>query len=131
MLIGLMFLKNQVVYVQFHPVAYMVKLNIEMSMAALITRLAKERDTSLPMDSLSYSGGPKGSVPTYDGLKNQGQRRARTTEVDVEWNATPPSAGIHKRFDIEVRTEPIKDGEQSGDDMASGNGYYKVDDERS
>jgi hypothetical protein len=41
MLIGLMSLPNQVVYVQFHPVAYMVKLNIEMSMATLISRLAR------------------------------------------------------------------------------------------
>lgn len=40
MIIGLMFLKNQVVYIQFHPVAYIVKLNIEMSMAALITKIA-------------------------------------------------------------------------------------------
>ena len=36
-----MFLKNQVVYIQFHPVVYMVKLNIEMSMASLIVRLAQ------------------------------------------------------------------------------------------
>jgi hypothetical protein len=42
MLIGLMSLPNQVVYVQFHPVAYMVKLNIEMSMASLIKKLAKD-----------------------------------------------------------------------------------------
>lgn len=41
MLIGLMSLQNQVVYIQFHPVAYMVKLNIEMSMAGLITKLAR------------------------------------------------------------------------------------------
>lgn len=41
MLIGLMSLPNQVVYVQFHPVAYMVKLNIEMSMASLIRKIAK------------------------------------------------------------------------------------------
>lgn len=41
MLIGLMFLPNQVVYVQFHPVAYMVKLNIEMSMASLVVKLAR------------------------------------------------------------------------------------------
>ena len=41
MLIGLMSLPNQVVYVQFHPVAYMVKLNIELSMASLIRRIAK------------------------------------------------------------------------------------------
>jgi len=36
-----MSLPNQVVYVQFHPVAYTVKLNIEMSMASLISRLAR------------------------------------------------------------------------------------------
>ena len=41
MLIGLMSLPNQVVYMQFHPVAYMVKLNIEMSMANLIRKIAK------------------------------------------------------------------------------------------
>ncbi|KAH9207524.1 hypothetical protein DL95DRAFT_249136, partial [Leptodontidium sp. 2 PMI_412] len=41
MLICLMSLKNQLVYIQFHPVAYMVKLNIEMSMANLITKLAQ------------------------------------------------------------------------------------------
>jgi hypothetical protein len=41
MLICLMSLKNQVVYIQFHPVAYMVKLNIEMSMASLITKIAR------------------------------------------------------------------------------------------
>jgi hypothetical protein len=32
---------NPVVYIQFHPVTYMVKLNIEMSMASLIIRLAR------------------------------------------------------------------------------------------
>jgi len=41
MLICLMSLKNQVVYIQFHPVAYMVKLNIEISMASLITKIAR------------------------------------------------------------------------------------------
>jgi hypothetical protein len=41
MLICLMSLKNQVVYIQFHPVAYMVKLNIEISMGSLITKIAK------------------------------------------------------------------------------------------
>lgn len=31
MLIGLMSLPNQNTYIQFHPVVYMAKLNIEMS----------------------------------------------------------------------------------------------------
>jgi hypothetical protein len=36
-----MFLKNQIVYIQFHPVVYIVKLKIEMSMASLVVRIAK------------------------------------------------------------------------------------------
>jgi hypothetical protein len=41
MLIGVMFLRNPIVYLQFHPVCYLVKLNIEMSMASLITHVAR------------------------------------------------------------------------------------------
>ncbi|KAK8926772.1 hypothetical protein H634G_10001 [Metarhizium anisopliae BRIP 53293] len=53
MLIGLMSLPNQIVYIQFHPVAYMVKLNIEMTMADLITKLARgeNSDTHPPSTS--------------------------------------------------------------------------------
>ncbi len=56
MLIGLMSLPNQVVYVQFHPVAYMVKLNIEMSMASLIARLARGSiDNDMPFTADTQS----------------------------------------------------------------------------
>ncbi|KAI5928133.1 hypothetical protein F4810DRAFT_706027 [Camillea tinctor] len=41
MLIAMMWLPNQIVFVQFHPVTYMVKLNIEMTMSSLITKLAR------------------------------------------------------------------------------------------
>ncbi|KAF2736704.1 hypothetical protein EJ04DRAFT_396350, partial [Polyplosphaeria fusca] len=54
MLIGLMFLPNQIVYIQFHPVAYMVKLNIEMSMANLVVRLARGKSES-DMDNYYHS----------------------------------------------------------------------------
>lgn len=37
-----MFLKNGAVFMQFHPVAYTVKLKIELSMTNLITRISKE-----------------------------------------------------------------------------------------
>ncbi|KAL7929530.1 hypothetical protein V8C35DRAFT_331610 [Trichoderma chlorosporum] len=53
MLIGLMSLPNQVVYIQFHPVTYMVKLNIEMTMAELITKLAKGENSDMYMPSTS------------------------------------------------------------------------------
>jgi hypothetical protein len=36
-----MWLKNPLVYIQFHPLSYMVKLHIEMSMASLILQLAR------------------------------------------------------------------------------------------
>ncbi|KAH0490220.1 hypothetical protein TgHK011_001699 [Trichoderma gracile] len=53
MLIGLMSLPNQVVYIQFHPVTYMVKLNIEMEMAELITKLAKGENSDMKQPSTS------------------------------------------------------------------------------
>ncbi|PTB61867.1 hypothetical protein BBK36DRAFT_1130661 [Trichoderma citrinoviride] len=53
MLIGLMSLPNQVVYIQFHPVTYMVKLNIEMEMAELITKLAKGENSDMKLPSTS------------------------------------------------------------------------------
>lgn len=53
MLIGLMSLPNQDVYIQFHPVTYMVKLNIEMTMADLIMKLAKTENSDMSMPSSS------------------------------------------------------------------------------
>ncbi|XWX01598.1 hypothetical protein V2A60_009626 [Cordyceps javanica] len=44
LIISMMSLKNTFVYMQFHPLAYIVKLNIEMSMAGLIARIAKSRN---------------------------------------------------------------------------------------
>src|ERR1700730_13349752 len=62
MLIGLMHLKNPMVYTQFHPVAYMVKLNIEMTMASLIKKIAQatvsEREgRSMGRYTHEYAGG--------------------------------------------------------------------------
>jgi hypothetical protein len=58
LLIGLMFLKNQVVYIQFHPVVYMVKLNIEMSMASLVVRLAQGKQSDMGPEEFHSSSGP-------------------------------------------------------------------------
>ncbi|KAK2742874.1 hypothetical protein FQN55_007658 [Onygenales sp. PD_40] len=41
-LIGLMSLKNQLVFIQFHPVTYLVKLNIELQMAHLLAKVARK-----------------------------------------------------------------------------------------
>ena len=48
----MMSLKNDFVYNQVHPVAYMVKLNIEISMSDLIRRVATSTGTA-QLDSQS------------------------------------------------------------------------------
>lgn len=42
MLIGLMSLKDKVVYVQVHPFVFLTKLNIEMNMADLLGKIVKK-----------------------------------------------------------------------------------------
>ncbi|KAJ4078995.1 hypothetical protein BFJ63_vAg18291 [Fusarium oxysporum f. sp. narcissi] len=44
LIISMMSLHNTFVYMQFHPFAYIVKLKIEMSMADLISKVARTRD---------------------------------------------------------------------------------------
>lgn len=63
----LLSLPNEMVYIQFHPCAYLVKLHIEMAMANLITRLARGQ----PADDFEDED--------RDGLSSQSQRAARNT----------------------------------------------------
>ncbi|TKX25148.1 hypothetical protein C1H76_2640 [Elsinoe australis] len=58
LIIAMMSLKNTFVYMQFHPLAYIVKLNIEMSMADLIAKVAKTKEGGHPGSS-SYVTGSK------------------------------------------------------------------------
>ncbi|CAH0033902.1 unnamed protein product [Clonostachys rhizophaga] len=44
LIVAMMSLKNSFVYMQFHPLAYIVKLNIEMSMATLIAKIARNSE---------------------------------------------------------------------------------------
>ncbi|XP_014562704.1 hypothetical protein COCVIDRAFT_83774 [Bipolaris victoriae FI3] len=53
MIIGAMSIPNSFVYIQFHPLAYMVKLNIEMTMANLIKRIAISTSRKTGMHSMA------------------------------------------------------------------------------
>uniref|UniRef100_A0A0D2XSV6 Integral membrane protein n=1 Tax=Fusarium oxysporum (strain Fo5176) TaxID=660025 RepID=A0A0D2XSV6_FUSOF len=127
LLIGLMSLPNQTVFIQFHPVVYLVKLNIEMSMASLITRLAQKKMTDELYPSMSYSATPKGQ--TYDDLEHaQGfdasiqmthkSKAASRSEDSLEGlsDVSEPPNGIHRRIEVKIESEP---GEQ---DWAAGKG---------
>lgn len=83
MLIGLMSLKNQLVYIQFHPVTYMVKLNIEMSMAAMITKLAREPGTGDTRVVLSSS---------QDQHRHDRRTDLQLSDIDLDRRAYPEDA---------------------------------------
>ncbi|KAG7135021.1 hypothetical protein HYQ45_007089 [Verticillium longisporum] len=69
LIIAMMSLKNTFVYMQFHPLAYIVKLKIEMSMADLIAKIARKQDNNPASDeAFSRSHGTRGADTT---LKSQ------------------------------------------------------------
>ncbi|KAI1504842.1 hypothetical protein F5X99DRAFT_370034 [Biscogniauxia marginata] len=113
MLIGLMWLPNEVVFIQFHPVAYMVKLNIEMSMANLILRLARSRDGEPYHHSLSYShehtlrhGDHHNSTNRDREIAltsfNKAVVRATARDSDSDLTGAAETTGISRRLEFEV-----------------------------
>ncbi|KEY75038.1 hypothetical protein S7711_01372 [Stachybotrys chartarum IBT 7711] len=101
LIIAMMSLDNTFVYMQFHPLAYIVKLNIEMSMATLIAKIAKSTGTSDHAIGSSYdrsrSHGTRGNNPTGEGGNETGTGRGRfwgtvttTVEMTTMKVTTPP-----------------------------------------
>lgn len=126
MLICLMSLKNQVVYIQFHPVAYMVKLNIEMEMASLITKLARgsvdDRNNEVRFQSSSQN--PHSTNPTSIGLQSgvhtsvAGRVKNGSKNLDNE-----DLKGIRTFREVNVKVENIPEGGEgrsSASDMEDG-----------
>ncbi|KAK8140158.1 hypothetical protein PG984_000224 [Apiospora sp. TS-2023a] len=69
-LIALISLPNEMVYIQFHPCAYLVKLHVEMTMASLVTRLVQDQDA----DDFTKAGEDR-----YNGHLSSPSQRAHTT----------------------------------------------------
>ncbi|KAL6914633.1 hypothetical protein ACHAPO_007757 [Fusarium lateritium] len=121
LLIGLMSLPNQTVFIQFHPVVYLVKLNIEMSMASMITHLARKKMTDELYPSLPYSNTPKlhssksgahDKTPGY-GVSIEMTHKSKagsTTKASFDDDSDVPetSNGIHRRIDVKIETEPVQ-----------------------
>lgn len=140
LLIGLMSYPNQLVFTQFHPVTYMVKLNIEMSMASLIAHLAASQSTqafssySDPHGDLSH---PAPRTGTLNRGANPESRHGESIELglssDEDLRKTHNGkAGIHKRVDVEVRfdsSKSVKSSEERLNDEGLGARYYSGDDE--
>lgn len=128
MLIGLMSLKNQVVYIQFHPVAYMVKLNIEMSMASLITKLVKgsiqDRNNEFMVQSSSHNHTHHTSQTTAIGLKSGIRNHASVTSKarpDPSKDLDEELGGIRTLTEFDIRVQNLAEeyrgsGSESGVD---------------
>lgn len=76
-----MFLENGLVFVQFHPVVYLVKLNIEMTMASLITRLARGSSQIEVPDLVEDRAG---SHPQRSDLRTEQDNRTKNDASDEE-----------------------------------------------
>ena len=91
-----MFLKNQVVFVQFHPVVYMVKLNIEMSMASLIVRLARGTEIDADIGMHDGSTGPPNSQQQRSGV-HQSQIKSNAYHFQSFELTSTKGPGLHSR----------------------------------
>ncbi|THX29960.1 hypothetical protein D6D10_08760 [Aureobasidium pullulans] len=109
LIIGMLSLKNPLVYLMFHPLAYVVKLKIEMSMAELIAHVARNQDNgpvrfNNPESSSNGTLGGKGY--TFNTATSQSKRDStQKTPVpagDVELgNIRPQSVeAMHNHFGI-------------------------------
>lgn len=133
----MMSLPNTFVYMMFHPVAYIVKLNIEMAMADLITKIARHQES--------------GADPSYSGPSSHGQShpnwdagRIRSTEQGAAgrtshsgWETLGPSrrgteykshitASAHPRPDYGTK-QRVQDSRIGGDIFDDSNESREVD----
>ena len=124
-----MFLKNPVVYIQFHPVVYMVKLNIEMSMASLVVRLAqgKPENDMYPEEFRSSSNHPtnprsdlrSGNLAQRVHIQSIKMKPKRGVNDILSANGSEESlGGIHCQTDLNVTVERV-DTKKGGSSRSS------------
>ncbi|KAJ7150540.1 hypothetical protein C8R43DRAFT_1067986 [Mycena crocata] len=97
LIIAMMSLPNDFVYMQFHPVAYTVKLNIEMAMGQLIIKVAKSTGTFLPFFSRFFRMNTYFQGSTCGKTRSQAQPR---TPAPVASMAGVPTSRARKSTSI-------------------------------
>ncbi|KAJ8083179.1 hypothetical protein PM082_009048 [Marasmius tenuissimus] len=95
LLMGMTTLKNPFVYCQFHPVVYIVKLAIEMSMSRLLIKVARSTGINVYDEERHFSSGTvsrsrqksvSGAVPP--GISIRVQNHVVTERDEIELNPT-------------------------------------------
>lgn len=123
MIIGLMHLSNPMVYTQFHPVAYMVKLNIEMTMASLIKKIAQATVSEREGRSMGrYTHEYVGNELIYPASTYQNGTYT-TASAGPRMSSNVVSLGDHdldrirttKEVQVKVENVPSSDGDKDSD----------------
>ncbi|KIK71523.1 hypothetical protein GYMLUDRAFT_254721 [Collybiopsis luxurians FD-317 M1] len=112
LLMGVTALKNPFVYCQFHPVVYIIKLQIEMTMAQLIIKVARSTGINVVGPNGKIT---KADVPTYSqsGTQMAVHINTHVYRTDGADNFEMQSAGDRKvDVDLESQSE-IADGHAS------------------
>ncbi|RYO56999.1 hypothetical protein AA0113_g8313 [Alternaria arborescens] len=146
MIIAAMSIPNSFVYIQFHPLAYLVKLNIEMTMANLIKRIAISTSRKTGMASIaqefksssnqSTSGQRTGGTVPH---KSRGSvhELASFASYTVDTKATsdqdqhrvvsfaPTGNQIKETREVIVHTEPNPHYERRGSEVEISGGHGK------
>ncbi|KAF7563997.1 hypothetical protein G7046_g121 [Stylonectria norvegica] len=130
LLIGMMSLPNDIVYLQFHPLAYLVKLHIEMNMADLITKVVKassatgypdysnERSRSAPKSS--QRGPTNGSKKVASMFAGGNTTYIEAGGDDIEMpNRDLSGGGIHKTTTTQVVIKPAGQSDFDDRDLES------------
>jgi hypothetical protein len=126
-----MFLKNQVVYIQFHPVVYIVKLNIEMSMASLVVRLAqgKPENDMYPEEKFHSSSNKATHLRSDLRSGHQGQQHVTIQSMQIpkrgnkdvmdDGDSIESMGGIHCQRDVAVTVEHVESKKGAGSSRSS------------
>ncbi|KPM46314.1 hypothetical protein AK830_g134 [Neonectria ditissima] len=120
LLLGMISLPNKYIYVQFSPLAYIVKLHIELTMAVIISKLTHRQS---PAQERGFAiGGSERLDPTYlpshvristtPGRRSMDRRESIGSEVDLV--ARPENHGIVKTVTTVVATETRSKGQGDG-----------------
>lgn len=118
LLICMMSLPNSFVYIQFHPLVYLLKLQIEMKMADLIGKVVRASNNQDSHDYSSRSRATKGRTHSHHPGRGFGATLTRThielgEDDEIELKNRENMEGIKKT----VVTEIVRSGNQEDDDV--------------
>ncbi|KKY23084.1 hypothetical protein UCDDS831_g03209 [Diplodia seriata] len=108
MIIAAMSIPNSFVYIQFHPLAYLVKLNIELTMADLIRRIAisaaSKRGNGVSVHhEFVYANGSSGKGTQHTAMELSSSHGRSDSRFEFEGD------GIQKTQEVVIRSMPNPD----------------------